>query len=463
MDHYASKKDSDPAERDEDPPLWVVRSIHIIFTILDVLYKVVYVMFVHVFFVYGKALGKPLLRFLALPLYQRFLKISKYYQHFFRSHRAHRVSKFIFLGTSKYAWHAVAGLIILGVSTNNVITRAGTNENFGQHTLFVRLTKPTGDFITLIQEDAVDQAALTTTQKVQYDKLFASLSTPALLHEWESADQGTEAALTKGGIALITPQIQETASTPVPRKTVITYLVEPGDTISAISEKFDISVNTILWTNNKTSRSIIRPGDKLAILPVSGILHTVQKNETLSSISKKYNIPIQDIESFNEDTRILAVGMSILIPGGKKPYIPPPHRPIFSPIQTALGRSSTSGDTMFWPATCRRITQYFKGYLHTGLDVACPKNSAIYAAEDGVVEKAGWGRGYGNMVIINHGGGVRTLYGHIVTGGILVSVGDRVSKGENIARVGSTGRSTGPHVHFEVIISGGKRNPLNYL
>ena len=462
MDHYASKKDSIPTEPDDDPPLWVVRSIHIVFITLGVLYKVVYVIFVHVFFVYGKTLGKPLLRFIILPLYQRFIKISKYYQQFFRSRRAHRVSKLIFLGTNKYAWHAVAGMIILGVSANNIVTRAGTNENFWQHSLFARLTNPEEEFVTLIQEEGVDQVAVVTTQKVQYDKLFTSLSTPPLTHEWQSEDQGTEAALTKGGIALITPQIQETAATPVPRKTTITYLVEPGDTISAISEKFDISVNTILWTNNKTSRSIIRPGDKLTVLPISGILHTVQKNETLSSISKKYSISIQDIESFNEDTRILAVGMTILIPGGKKPYIPPP-RPVFSPIQTVIARSSITADTMFWPAVCRRITQYFKGYLHTGLDVACPRNSAIYAAEDGVVERAGWGRGYGNMIIINHGGGVKTLYGHIVTGGILVSAGEHVSKGENIAMVGSTGRSTGPHVHFEVMINGGKRNPLNYL
>lgn len=117
---------------------------------------------------------------------------------------------------------------------------------------------------------------------------------------------------------------------------------------------------------------------------------------------------------------------------------------------------------MLWPIGCSRITQYFKGWIHTGVDIACPYGTAIVAAADGVVSRVQYlNYGYGYNVIIDHGGGKKTLYAH--NSSISVVVGQSVSQGEVIAKEGSTGRSTGPHLHFEVIINGQKVNPLSYI
>ena len=119
---------------------------------------------------------------------------------------------------------------------------------------------------------------------------------------------------------------------------------------------------------------------------------------------------------------------------------------------------------MVWPTTCRRITQYFRGWRHTGVDIACSTGADIYSAEEGVVEKAGWNSGgYGNHIIVKHPDGTKTLYAHIKARGILVSPGDYVKKGQLIAYMGSTGRSTGPHLHFEIIVRGSRINPFNRL
>ena len=120
-----------------------------------------------------------------------------------------------------------------------------------------------------------------------------------------------------------------------------------------------------------------------------------------------------------------------------------------------------AGNKMQWPTVGYRITQYYS-WRHTGLDIGNKVGTPLYAADSGVVEKAGWNSGgYGNMVLINHGGGIKTRYAHASK--LYVKVGDHVSKGEAVAAMGSTGRSTGPHIHFEVIINGRLLNPLNYI
>lgn len=115
---------------------------------------------------------------------------------------------------------------------------------------------------------------------------------------------------------------------------------------------------------------------------------------------------------------------------------------------------------MNWPAGVRKITQYFS-WRHTGLDIAGPLGTPIYAADSGTVEIEGWGSGYGNQIVINHGGGKKTRYAHLSK--FYVEKGEAVTKGQAIAAMGSTGWSTGSHLHFEVIINGTKYNPLNYI
>ncbi len=144
------------------------------------------------------------------------------------------------------------------------------------------------------------------------------------------------------------------------------------------------------------------------------------------------------------------------------------------PRQSSSSRGGYVGSGLFaWPLPAStRVTSDF-GYrihpisktrkLHTGIDIAAPQGTPIVAADDGVVLVAGWSGGYGNTVIIDHGGGVWTLYGHIRQGGIRVSVGQEVTRGQVVAEVGSTGNSTGPHLHFEVIVNGNPQSPWNYV
>ena len=262
-------------------------------------------------------------------------------------------------------------------------------------------------------------------------------------------------------------QTHQTIKTRTRTKT-IKYTVKPGDSISVIAEKFGITVSTILWENNLSSYSVIRPGDELSILPVSGLNHIVKKNENLSLIAKKYGVEISKIKEYNKNINIhsLKIGEKILIPGGKKssyaPYKPKTYSG-FSAIKSMVKPANARpvpGNKMQWPTKATIITQYYS-WRHHGLDIAGPIGTPLYAADSGVVEVAGWGRGYGNQIVINHGGGKKTRYAHCSK--FYVKKGDKVSKGQTIAAMGSTGWSTGPHVHFEVIINGVRYNPLGYI
>jgi murein DD-endopeptidase MepM/ murein hydrolase activator NlpD len=270
-----------------------------------------------------------------------------------------------------------------------------------------------------------------------------------------------------GGTAIVRPLVAPGNEAATARTVVITHVVEQGETISGIAEQFGISVNTILWENNLTAYSLIRPGDKLNILPQSGIRHKVVKGETLSSIAKKYAVEGQDIVSSNAlaSANDISIGEYLLIPGGRRINTPAPTKYIVRPTKAPAAAAAplvVSTGKYQWPANCHQITQYF-GWSHSGVDIACPIGSSIYAADSGTVIKSqgGWNGGYGNYIILDHGNGVQTLYGHASK--LYVGVGDTVSKGDVIMAEGSTGRSTGPHLHFEVRVAGARKNPLNYV
>lgn len=247
----------------------------------------------------------------------------------------------------------------------------------------------------------------------------------------------------------------------ITRTEIIDYLVQSGDTISSIAKRFNININSILWTNNLSFTSLIKPGQVLKILPVSGTSHQVKKGENLASIAKKYQADLQKIIEFNKlASTDIQIGQNLIIPEGIKPATYIPRSPatiknIFIP-PAAL----ESGTRLQWPILSRYITQYF-GWRHTGIDIGDKLDNPVYAAGNGKVEYAGWTRGYGYNIIINHGSGLKTLYAH--NSKLYVTVGESVARGQVIAAVGSTGWSTGPHLHFEVIVSGVKKNPLNYV
>ncbi len=276
-------------------------------------------------------------------------------------------------------------------------------------------------------------------------------------------DAGESGAIVTEGNSLTAPAMSITRLESRLRDSIETYVVQDGDTIGTIAEQFGISQQTILWENKLTARSVIRPGQELAILPTSGLSHSVAKGETVASIAKRYKVDEREIREFNElsDDARLAVGQKVVVPEGTPPaiVIARPRTPVRgTPSTPSTGSITNIG--LINPTTYRRVSQWFS-YRHTGVDLAGPTGTPIHAAEDGVVVRAGWATGYGLHVLIDHGNGFATRYGH--SSKVLVKVGDRVTKGQLIMLMGSTGKSTGPHLHFEVIQKGQFVNPSKYI
>lgn len=244
-----------------------------------------------------------------------------------------------------------------------------------------------------------------------------------------------------------------------------TYIVKDGDTLSGIAARFGLNVNTILWANNLTQYSVIRPNASLTILPTDGVLYTVAKGDTISKIAKRYGISEESIIAFNTNGDTIVPGTNIVLPDAKplRVLVQTPSRSSTSNIPAgAFTPKRSSGSGFTWPTPGRRINQYFS-WRHNGLDI--DNNTAddpIYAAESGTIIKAGWNNGgYGNRVLIQHSGGQQTNYGHLKK--VFVKAGEKVQKGDVIGIMGTTGRSTGVHLHFEIIINGRRVNPLSYL
>ena len=337
------------------------------------------------------------------------------------------------------------------------------------------------EFSTINDEGALIEEISNLRQILasSHEKYF-NLSDAILNRPWISDTSDEQADLTYSGGALVNydPLNLETgaqttsAQTPAAnRAEIIYYTVGNGDTISSIANKFRISVNTILWSNNLTAYSLIRPGDKLTILPVSGTIYTVKSGDTIGRIALKFGVEENSIFQYNNirSASGLVIGKTIVIPGGKKisdavAVARPSTRGsnAVAVIEKLVNpkKAPASGSAMLWPTIGHRITQYYS-WRHTGLDIANHVGTPLYAAGSGTVEFSGWSNGYGNNIVINHGGGKKTRYAHASK--LFVRVGDEVDRGEQIAAMGSTGWSTGPHIHFEVIINGVKYNPLNYI
>ncbi|MFZ5933027.1 MAG: peptidoglycan DD-metalloendopeptidase family protein [Patescibacteria group bacterium] len=248
------------------------------------------------------------------------------------------------------------------------------------------------------------------------------------------------------------------------RDKIIEYPVQEGDTIASIANKFGVSEDTIRWQND-ISKDRIKVGQVLEILPVAGISHKVQKGDTVYSIAKRFDTSPQAIVDFpyntfvNDETFELAIGQVIVVPDGVRPSAIPTG-PRIRQITPDAGTVVASG-IFVWPAG-GTITQRFAWY-HKGIDIANKAAPTVLAADAGKIIVAGWpdGYGYGNRVIIDHGNGFRTLYAHLSQ--VYVVAGQSVNRGAPIGKMGSTGRSTGIHLHFEVIQNGVYLNPLNVL
>ncbi|MCB0236291.1 MAG: M23 family metallopeptidase, partial [Anaerolineae bacterium] len=245
-----------------------------------------------------------------------------------------------------------------------------------------------------------------------------------------------------------------------PREGVITYTVQLEDTVLAIAEQFHLNPNTIIWANQEdlSQPFFMEVGQSLRIPPVDGVLHTVTDKDSLDSIAKKYKVEVDKIVAFPANNLAsadasLTPGSLLIVPDGDRT---PPQAPAVARAPSAPWRASN----FVWPAY-GRITQGYYSY-HPAIDIGAPLGTTAVAGDEGIVAVAGWSNvGYGNYVVIRHPDGYVTLYGHLSR--IDVSQGDYVARGQQIGAVGSTGRSTGPHLHFEVSTGGRNYNPLQYL
>lgn len=241
--------------------------------------------------------------------------------------------------------------------------------------------------------------------------------------------------------------------------TIATYVVREGDTLGHISELFGVSAQTIRWVNDLGAKGVIRPGQILRILPLDGVEHTIEKGDTLAAIAKKYEgdvIEIKDFNSISSDSE-LVVGTTIVVPGGSLP--PPPPPVVVAPKPSTSGSSRpttkttrTSGGYYTHPLAGQGIrTQRCHGRFNA-VDFGTPIGTAIVASAPGRVVVVSspdrWGGGYGGYIVIEHDNGTQTLYAHNSRN--TVSLGQFVGRGDRIAESGNSGRSTGPHLHFEI-------------
>ena len=261
-------------------------------------------------------------------------------------------------------------------------------------------------------------------------------------------------------------EVFETIQSEKPRDKVLTYTVEKGDNIGSIGRKFGISGDTIRWANNLSSDGLT-VGQQLKILPVTGMVHKVEAGETVFSIAKKYNTDPQKIVDFtfnefagNGESFALVTGQMLIVPDGIKPSEQPF---IKRQVLIAQGPIPVSGGGFTFPFR-GEISQFYSWY-HPGVDIAGTYGGPVYAAHSGTVTVVSVGTydgGYGNNIWISKGDGIESHYAHLSS--VAVSVGQTVIGGQTIIGYnGSTGRSTGPHVHFEIRRGGILVNPLPYV
>lgn len=451
-----------------------------------------------------------LVRWLLLPLY-RFIVLTRL-----------RVARwmvsargFVFLiFTNRYVFHAVLIVISLVTIGSQVQARYATASEVGQHSLLYGLVSDPS-------EQAIEEPAnpTTLTKNTSYlgsdtvtastsidddsdNQVIADLTIPGSIDA--TTDLGDSTALADNASSTPDTSAPNTSEVAVERTQTDTYTVQTGDTVASIAKHFGVNVATIIWANNLTDKALIKPGITLKVPAASGVLLTIKSGDTLASLAKKYNIDADAISQANHlgSHQSLAIGDELLIPGGTplasaakptqtivavRPDVPkttikdksydiyqegdtpvddtrtkPPDLPPPPPAaDTSDSGTSAASTKLLWPTRLHVINQYY-GWKHTGVDIDGDYTDPIYAAADGVVEKAGWNNGgYGLMILIDHPNGLKTRYGHASK--MFVSAGDTVKRGQVIAMVGTTGRSTGTHLHFEVYSGTTRENPLAYI
>jgi murein DD-endopeptidase MepM/ murein hydrolase activator NlpD len=267
----------------------------------------------------------------------------------------------------------------------------------------------------------------------------------------------------EGFLVKINPQTE--TSTRQKLRDFAVHTVASSETLSEIAEQYGVRTNTIMWANGISNANRLRAGQQLSVPPIDGISYKVSSGDTIDKIAKKYDIVSDIIIAHNElEDASLQRGQRIFLPGAEPVYEAAPQAVYTAGnyVQADLtpNNSAPAAGQIFIFPTTGRITQGYRPG-HYAFDIANRASPTIWAAGAGTVEKVKYSNvGYGNHLVINHGGGLKTLYAHFAS--ISVSVGDQVDQGTPLGVMGTTGRSTGIHLHWEVISGGIKQNPANY-
>jgi murein DD-endopeptidase MepM/ murein hydrolase activator NlpD len=234
------------------------------------------------------------------------------------------------------------------------------------------------------------------------------------------------------------------------------YKVKKGDSVSKIAAAHSLSLDAVIASNNISNARRLREGETLRIPNMDGIPYIVKKGDSLSGISRSLGVPMEAILDANDLQKdVIAAGQLIFVPGARMRS---------EDLKLALG------ELFIYPLRGARLTSPF-GWRndpisgvrrhHAAIDLAAPTGTTVKAAMDGKVSSAGFNSTYGKYIILSHGNEYQTMYAHLNQ--VSVKQGDRVIQGAKIGEVGSTGYSTGPHLHFAIYKNGRPVNPLDFL
>ena len=358
-----------------------------------------------------------------------------------------------------------AGLI-LKKTVSSRFTRASFELLAFLLTIIVPVSVHAGVLDGILHADTANASSsnpeVTTTNSV----LDAPVLTAAQNPDPQSVSNGDEILVEDGALVSMGPVDKDDIKAAHTENAgeITVYTVRPGDSLSEIAAMFDVTANTILWANELTRASTIQPGDNLIILPVAGVRHVVKSGDTIASIAKKYEGNADEIVSYNQlaSAADISAGDTLVIPGGEVQAAVVVKKPVIAKSVKITGSGSSlnlgldSSGTLVNPAPGTIKTQGIHGY--NGVDLGGHIGTTVRAAAAGqviIAKASGWNGGYGSYIVIKHQNGTQTLYGHLSR--VDVVVGEKVSQAETIGAIGNSGKSTGPHLHFEV--RGGK-NPF---
>ncbi|WP_232697919.1 M23 family metallopeptidase [Brevibacillus daliensis] len=295
---------------------------------------------------------------------------------------------------------------------------------------------------------------------------------PTLINEWDNKEEAKQAVVEQALFEVFNPfsSLEKNEQLAKKHRSIASYTVQKGDTLSTISDQYGVSLKEIVQDNQIQNPNMVGIGLKL-VINRKEITHSVEQGETIESIAKRYNLTAEEIINKNPLLQVmpdcLYNGQLLVIPVEASPAALPGNVEMRRQMTQLASRNSSARQAMSWPVDSATVTSEFGsrwGNLHKGLDMwnESRGNTPIMAAQHGVVVEAGAKRsGYGKMVVLDHGGGLQTFYAHMRK--ITVSEGQEIEQGEMLGFMGKTGDSTDYHLHFEVRLNDNPINPLRYL